>query len=106
MAYGSVIPFWDDKGEDGRTMKWNGGFVLFQSSGPRKRGPNGFGRMHTQFLENLWQAHSPIPGDLTCLNSLIQMDQTTKVTPKTTMVYASPKPLPNHRHRSCLPGNH
>ena len=38
--------------------EWNGGFVLFQSSGPRKRGPNGFGRMHTQFLENLWQAQS------------------------------------------------
>ena len=28
VTYGSVIPFWDDKGEDGRTMKWNGGFVL------------------------------------------------------------------------------
>ena len=28
VAYGSVIPVWTDKGEDGRTMKWNGGLVL------------------------------------------------------------------------------
>jgi NAD+ synthase (glutamine-hydrolysing) len=28
VAYGSVIPFWDEKGEDGRTLKWNGGYVL------------------------------------------------------------------------------
>jgi NAD+ synthase (glutamine-hydrolysing) len=28
VAYGSVIPIWTEKGEDGRIQKWNGGFVV------------------------------------------------------------------------------
>jgi NAD+ synthase (glutamine-hydrolysing) len=28
VTYGSVVPLWAHKGEDGRTMKWNGGVVL------------------------------------------------------------------------------
>jgi len=38
------------------SSQWNGGFMLFQSSGPRARGPSAFGRLHTRFLQQLWKA--------------------------------------------------
>jgi len=38
--------------------EWSGTFILFQSSGPRTRGPNEFGTIHIQFLEQLWQAQT------------------------------------------------
>lgn len=28
VAYGSVVPIWANRGEDGRTMKWNAGIIL------------------------------------------------------------------------------
>lgn len=34
--------------------EWDGGFMLFQSSGPRATGPTAFCSMHRQFLRQLW----------------------------------------------------
>src|SRR5207249_11397735 len=38
--------------------EWQGGYLLFQSSGPLRPGPVEFGQAHQRFLQALWSVHS------------------------------------------------
>jgi len=39
------------------SSEWQGGYLLFQSSGPLRVGPVEFGPPHQQFLQTLWSVH-------------------------------------------------